>query len=195
MTQLSFMGSRRPHREVTKAQTELGTHEKVSLSVAKTIQQARIAKGYKTQKDLAVAVCVPTNVINSYESGKASKSYARFSGSGSSSLAILIKTIGNMTKSPIIPKVTNMTYLIFSVYNKMNNPTETLRKIRQYKAEVKAIRARDAKVGKFSVKIGDLSVKVGESLKKGKIEQAMKYQNKIKKFQKEINKLYNKKLY
>ena len=82
-----------PHREVTKAQTELGTHEKVSLSVAKTIQQARIAKGYKTQKDFAVAVGVPANVINSYESGKASKSYASFSGSGSSSLAILIRTI------------------------------------------------------------------------------------------------------
>ncbi len=64
-----------PHREVTKAQKldqmELGTHEKVSLSVAKTIQQARIAKGYKTQKDFAVAVGVPANVINSYESGKA----------------------------------------------------------------------------------------------------------------------------
>jgi hypothetical protein len=122
-------------------------------------------------------------------------SHARFSGSGSSSLAILIKTNGNMTKSAIIPKVTNMTYLIFSVYNKMNNPTETLRKIRQYKAEVKAIRARDAKVGKFSEKIGNLSVKVGESLKKGKIDQAIKYQTKIKKFQKEINKLYNMKLY
>lgn len=64
-----------PHREVTKAQkldqTELGTHEKVTLSVAKTIQQARMAKGFKTQKDLAVAVGVPANVINSYESGKA----------------------------------------------------------------------------------------------------------------------------
>ena len=65
----------RPHREVTKAQkldqTELGTHEKVTLSVAKTIQQARMAKGFKTQKDLAAAVGVPANVINSYESGKA----------------------------------------------------------------------------------------------------------------------------
>ena len=63
-----------PHREVTKAQTldqtELGTHEKVSLSVAKTIQQARTAKGFKTQKDLATAIGVPANVINSYESGK-----------------------------------------------------------------------------------------------------------------------------
>ena len=64
-----------PHREVTKEQkldqTELGTHEKVSLSLAKTIQQARIGKGFKTQKDLAVAIGVPANVINSYESGKA----------------------------------------------------------------------------------------------------------------------------
>ena len=64
-----------PHHEVTKAQkldqTELGTHEKVSISMAKTIQQARIAKGFKTQKDLAVVVGVPVNVINSYESGKA----------------------------------------------------------------------------------------------------------------------------
>ena len=65
----------RPHREVTKEQkldqTELGTHEKVSLSLAKTIQQARIGKGFKTQKDLAVAIGVPANIINSYESGKA----------------------------------------------------------------------------------------------------------------------------
>ena len=64
-----------PHREVTKAQkldqTEIGIHEKVSLSMSKTIQQARIAKGFKTQKDLAVAVGVPANIINSYESGKA----------------------------------------------------------------------------------------------------------------------------
>ena len=65
----------RPHREVTKEQkldqTELGTHEKVSISLAKTIQQARIGKGFKTQKDLAIAIGVPANVINSYESGKA----------------------------------------------------------------------------------------------------------------------------
>ncbi|RPH12741.1 MAG: XRE family transcriptional regulator [Alteromonadaceae bacterium TMED7] len=39
--------------------------------MSKTIQQARIAKGFKTQKDLAVAVGVPANIINSYESGKA----------------------------------------------------------------------------------------------------------------------------
>jgi len=64
-----------PHREVTKEQkldrTELGTHEKVSISLAKTIQQARIGKGFKTQKDLANAIGVPANIINSYESGKA----------------------------------------------------------------------------------------------------------------------------
>lgn len=67
--------AQKPHREVTKEQklyqTELGTHEKVSLSMAKAIQNGRIAKGFKTQKDLAVAIGVPANVINSYESGKA----------------------------------------------------------------------------------------------------------------------------
>jgi|SRR5210317_1749136 putative transcription factor len=65
----------RPHREVTKEQkldqTELGTHKKVGLTMAKTIQNGRIAKGFKTQKDLAVAIGVPANIINSYESGKA----------------------------------------------------------------------------------------------------------------------------
>lgn len=65
----------RPHREVTKEQKldreELGTHKKVTISMAKAIQNGRIAKGFKTQKDLAVAIGVPTNVVNSYESGKA----------------------------------------------------------------------------------------------------------------------------
>jgi putative transcription factor len=64
-----------PHREVTKEQkldqTELGTHKKVGLTMAKAIQNGRIAKGFKTQKDLAVAIGVPANIINSYESGKA----------------------------------------------------------------------------------------------------------------------------
>jgi putative transcription factor len=49
-----------PHREVTKEQKldreELGTHKKVSLSMANMIQQGRIAKGFKTQKDIAIAV-------------------------------------------------------------------------------------------------------------------------------------------
>jgi putative transcription factor len=39
--------------------------------MAKAIQNGRIAKGFKTQKDLAVAIGVPANIINSYESGKA----------------------------------------------------------------------------------------------------------------------------
>ena len=72
---LAAQKASRPHFEVTKEQkldrTELGTHEKVSLSMAKAIQNGRIAKGFKTQKDLAVAIGVPANVINSYESGKA----------------------------------------------------------------------------------------------------------------------------
>ena len=64
-----------PHREVTKEQKldreELGTHKKVSLSTAKMIQQGRIAKGFKTQKDLAIAVGVNASIINAYESGRA----------------------------------------------------------------------------------------------------------------------------
>ena len=65
----------RPHREVTKEQkldqTEIGTHDKVSVSMAKTIQQGRIAKGFKTQKDLANAIGVNASIINAYESGRA----------------------------------------------------------------------------------------------------------------------------
>ena len=49
---------------------EIGTHEKVSMSLAKTIQQARIARGFKTQKDLANAVGVKLDIIGGYESGK-----------------------------------------------------------------------------------------------------------------------------
>jgi putative transcription factor len=63
------------HYERTKEQKledeELGTHKKVPLSMAKMIQQGRIAKGFKTQKDLAIAVGVNANIINAYESGKA----------------------------------------------------------------------------------------------------------------------------
>ena len=64
-----------PHREMTKEQKldreELGTLKTVSLSTAKMIQQGRIAKGFKTQKDLAIAVGVNASIINSYESGRA----------------------------------------------------------------------------------------------------------------------------
>lgn len=56
-------------REVKIEREEIGTHEKVSMSLAKTIQQARIAKGFKTQKDLANAVGVKVDIINGYESG------------------------------------------------------------------------------------------------------------------------------
>jgi putative transcription factor len=64
-----------PHHEVTKKQKldreELGTHKKVSISMAKMIQQGRIAKGFKTQKDLAIVVGVNASIINAYESGRA----------------------------------------------------------------------------------------------------------------------------
>jgi putative transcription factor len=57
-------------REVKIERQEIGTHEKVSMSLAKTIQQARIARGFKTQKDLANAMGVKVDIINGYESGK-----------------------------------------------------------------------------------------------------------------------------
>jgi putative transcription factor len=63
------------HYERTKEQKledeELGTHKKVPLSMSKMIQQGRIAKGFKTQKDLAIAVGVNVSIIGSYESGRA----------------------------------------------------------------------------------------------------------------------------
>ena len=63
------------HYERTKEQKledeELGTHKKVPLSMAKMIQQGRIAKGFKTQKDLAIAIGVNASIVGSYESGRA----------------------------------------------------------------------------------------------------------------------------
>ena len=63
------------HYERTKEQkledVEIGTHKKVPLSMAKMIQRGRIAKGFKTQKDLAIAVGVNVSIIGSYESGRA----------------------------------------------------------------------------------------------------------------------------
>lgn len=57
-------------REVKIERQEIGTHEKVSMSLAKTIQQARIARGFKTQKELANAMGIKVDIINGYESGK-----------------------------------------------------------------------------------------------------------------------------
>lgn len=57
-------------KEVKMEREEIGTHEKVTMSLAKTIQQARVARGYKTQKDLANAVGVKVDIIGGYESGK-----------------------------------------------------------------------------------------------------------------------------
>ena len=59
------------HQEVPKEITEeIGTLDKVSLTLAVTIQRARIAKGFRTQKELANAVGVRVDIINGYESGK-----------------------------------------------------------------------------------------------------------------------------
>lgn len=50
--------------------SELSTHETVPFSMSKMIQQGRIAKGFETQRDLAVAIGVTTSIINAYESGR-----------------------------------------------------------------------------------------------------------------------------
>lgn len=58
-------------REQKLDNTELGDIPRVSYSMAKTIQLGRVSKGFKTQKDLAVAIGVSQSLINAYESGKA----------------------------------------------------------------------------------------------------------------------------
>lgn len=65
-----------PHFERTKEQkveseSEELSHKKVGVSLGKQIQNARVTKGFKTQKDLANAINVRPEVINSYEGGKA----------------------------------------------------------------------------------------------------------------------------
>ena len=51
-------------------ETELGTHKKVGKETGLTIQRARVSKQY-TQKDLAELINVSSDIISSYESGKA----------------------------------------------------------------------------------------------------------------------------
>ena len=58
-------------KEQKLEETELGDVPEVKRSVAKLIQTGRVARGFKTQKDLANAIGVQTSVISSYESGKA----------------------------------------------------------------------------------------------------------------------------
>lgn len=50
-------------------ETDIVSHEKVSLSLSKKIQQSRLAKGM-SQKDLANKINVKLNVIQDYESGR-----------------------------------------------------------------------------------------------------------------------------
>jgi len=51
-------------------ETELGTHKRVGKETGLTIQRARVSKQY-TQKDLAGLINVSSDIISSYESGKA----------------------------------------------------------------------------------------------------------------------------
>ena len=64
------------HVEKSKEQklsedSETLSHHKVSGSIGKNIQKARIAKGFTTQKALAQALNIPVDIIASYENGKA----------------------------------------------------------------------------------------------------------------------------
>jgi putative transcription factor len=47
------------------------SHQRVGLFLGQQIAQARLAKGYKTQKQLAVKLMCSPSVVNSYECGKA----------------------------------------------------------------------------------------------------------------------------
>tara|TARA_B110000259_G_scaffold80638_1_gene94384 strand:- start:59 stop:385 length:327 start_codon:yes stop_codon:yes gene_type:complete len=47
------------------------SHKRVGLSLGKQISNARIAKGFVTQRELANALCCSPSVVADYESGKA----------------------------------------------------------------------------------------------------------------------------
>ena len=63
------------HYEKSKEQkiesSESLSHNKVSASLGKVIREARIAKGFTSQKNLAQALNIPVDVIATYENGKA----------------------------------------------------------------------------------------------------------------------------
>ena len=68
--------AKQPHFEITKEHklyndTENLSHNGVGLSLGKQIQQARIAQGYKTQKELAIAINCKPDIVALYENGKA----------------------------------------------------------------------------------------------------------------------------
>ena len=57
-------------REQKLEETEIGTHKKIGKETGLTIQRARVSKKY-TQKELANLINVSSDIISSYESGKA----------------------------------------------------------------------------------------------------------------------------
>lgn len=50
---------------------ECDKHTNVGKSLATTIQNARISKGFKTQREFAQKLNLPVAIINQYETGKA----------------------------------------------------------------------------------------------------------------------------
>lgn len=66
----------RKHIELSKAvklenDTENLSNKVVGLSLGKQIQTARLARGMKTQKELAVMISVRPEIITKYENGSA----------------------------------------------------------------------------------------------------------------------------
>lgn len=67
---------KKPHVELSKSvklekDSENLANKRVGLSLGKQIQTGRIAKGFKTQKELATRVNVRPEIINKYENGTA----------------------------------------------------------------------------------------------------------------------------
>lgn len=59
-------------KNITEPEEEKGvTVKKISRETAAIIRNARIARGFRTQKDLANATGISVKVINEYEAGRA----------------------------------------------------------------------------------------------------------------------------
>ena len=72
----SSKSSTSPHFEVSNTQkiekdTENLSHQQIGKDFGQKIRDGRLAKGYKTQKDLANILNIDKSIINSYENGSA----------------------------------------------------------------------------------------------------------------------------
>ncbi|XP_067943943.1 endothelial differentiation-related factor 1-like [Watersipora subatra] len=81
-------------------ETEELHHEKVTLSVARAIQQARQAKGL-TQKELSTKIAEKPQIVNEYEAGKAIPNNAIL---GKLERALGVKLRGKDIGKPLEPR-------------------------------------------------------------------------------------------